>query len=131
LRALRANLAALAVLDPAVAPNTGKLHATGFPSQDVTLVLANGLSLLALSFVMFRLQAPVTLFRYDGTFILSIVKNQADWMLRLACSRWILKETGGLGFPIHTRLMPGLVIWTVSSDQRSAPLQVRKKCTLS
>jgi hypothetical protein len=38
-----------------------------------------------------------------------------------------LKGTGGLGFPIHTRLMPGLVIWTVSSDQRSAPLQVRKK----
>jgi hypothetical protein len=75
LRAVRANLAALAVLGPGVAPNTGKLHATGFRSQDVTLVLANGLSLLALSFVMFRLQAPVTFFRYDGTFILSIVKN--------------------------------------------------------
>jgi hypothetical protein len=96
LRAVRANLAALAVLDPGVVPNTGKLHATGFRSQDVTLVLANGLSLLALSFIMFRLQASVTFFRYGGTFILSIV-SRLDAKVDVFTMD-SLKGTGGLGF---------------------------------
>jgi hypothetical protein len=57
---------------------------------------------------MFRLQAPVTFFRYDGTFILSVVKNQADWMPGIgAFTMDFLKGQGGIWFPMDTRMMPG------------------------
>jgi hypothetical protein len=43
---------------------------------------ANGLSLLALSLILFRLQAPVTFFRYDGVFILSVAKGGSPDSIR-------------------------------------------------
>jgi hypothetical protein len=74
-------------------------------------VIVNALSLLALSLVMFRLQAPVTFFRYDGTFILSVVKNQTDWMPGIgAFTMDFLKGLGGIWFPMDTRMMPGFGI---------------------
>jgi hypothetical protein len=78
-------------------------------------VTVNALSLLALSLVMFRLQAPVTFFRYDGTFILSVVKNQAEWMPGIgAFTMDFLKGLGGIWFPMDTRMMPGFAIGRLS-----------------
>jgi hypothetical protein len=74
-------------------------------------VIVNALSLLVLSLVMFRLQAPVTFFRYDGTFILSVVKNQADWMPGIGVFTMdFLKGLGGIWFPMDTRMILGFAI---------------------
>jgi hypothetical protein len=83
-----------------------------WPLRASVLVLAaNAISLVALSLLMFRLQAPFTYFDFDGTFILSTVKNQAEWMPGLgALSMDFLKGMGGLAFPIDTRAIPGFLI---------------------
>ena len=73
----------------------------GVTSGNVLWLAANGLSLIVLSMVLFRLQAPVTFFRFDGTFILTFVKNQAQWMPGLgAFTMDFLRGTGGLSFPL-------------------------------
>ena len=78
---------------------------------------ANGVSLLALSLILFRLQAPVTFFRYDGTFFLALVKNQAEWMPRFdSYTIDFLKGIGGPWFPFNTRLMPGFVVGLLGGD---------------
>jgi len=75
------------------------------------LLAANAVSLLALSLILFRLQAPVTFFRYDGTFLLSVVKNQAEWMSGLgAFTMDFLKGMGEEWFPFDTRLLPGFLV---------------------
>ncbi len=79
--------------------------------SNVLWLAANGLSLIVLSMVLFRLQAPVTFFRFDGTFILTVVKNQAQWMPGLGVFTMdFLKGMGDLWFPIDTRFMPGFII---------------------
>lgn len=79
--------------------------------DNLAVLVANAVSLVALSLLMFRLQAPFTYFRYDGTFILSIVRSQAEWAPGLAASFMdFLQGTGGLSFPIDTRVIPGFLI---------------------
>jgi hypothetical protein len=81
------------------------------------LLLANGVSLVALSLIVFRRQAPVTFFRYDGVFILSVVKSQAEWISGFpAYAIDMLKGLGGPGFPIDTRLMPGFIVGRLAGD---------------
>src|SRR5207249_8329549 len=76
---------------------------------------ANLLSLLVLSLLMFRLQAPVTFYRYDGTFILTLAKNQAEWMPAPGVFTMdFMKGNGGLWFPFQTTLMPGFVVGLLS-----------------
>ena len=75
------------------------------------MLAANAVSLIALSLLVFRLQAPFTLYQYDGTFILSVVKNQAEWMPGLAAlSMDFLKGIGDLAFSINTRIIAGFLI---------------------
>jgi hypothetical protein len=72
---------------------------------------ANLFSLLLLSLSMFLLQAPVTFYRYDGTLILTLVKNQAEWMPGFeAFTMDFMKGNGGLWLPYQTRSMPGFVV---------------------
>lgn len=79
--------------------------------KNAAVLAANATSLIALSLLMFRLQAPFTYFAYDGTFVLSLVKNQAEWMPGLgALSMDFLKGMGGLAFPFDTRVIPGFLI---------------------
>ncbi len=79
--------------------------------KNAAVLAANAISLIALSLLMFRLQAPFTFFAYDGTFILSLVKNQAEWMPGAgALSMDVLKGMGGLAFPFDTRVIPGFLI---------------------
>jgi hypothetical protein len=79
--------------------------------KHVPALIANAISLVALSLLLFRLREPFTLYQYDGTFILSVVKNQAEWMPGLATfSMDFLKGIGGLAFPINTRFIPGFLI---------------------
>src|ERR1700761_1849522 len=74
-------------------------------------LMANGLSLLALSLIMFRLQAPVTYFRWDGTFLLSIVKSQSEWLNGFGTFAMdFLRGIGGISPEINTRLMPGFIV---------------------
>jgi hypothetical protein len=74
-------------------------------------VVANGVSLVALSLIMFRLQSPVTFFRYDGMFFLTMARNQADWMPGVgAFTMDFLKGIGGPWFPVDTRLMPSFAV---------------------
>ena len=78
-------------------------------------VIVNALSLLVLSLIMFRLQAPVTFFRYDGTFILSVVKNQAEWMPGIGVFTMdFLKGLGGIWFPMDTRMILGFAFGRLS-----------------
>ncbi len=78
---------------------------------------ANGVSLLVLSLIMFRLQAPVTYFRWDGTFILSIVKSQAEWMRGFGpFALDFLRGIGGISLPLNTQLMPGFVVGLMAGD---------------
>jgi hypothetical protein len=72
---------------------------------------ANLLSLLLLSLLMFWLQAPVTFYRYDGTFILTLAKSQAEWMPAFAeFTMDFMKGNGGLWFPYQTNSMPGFIV---------------------
>jgi hypothetical protein len=103
-----------------------RMQMSGYQEQTVSSNLlwlaVNGLSLLALSLILFRLQAPVTFFRYDGTFILSVVKNQGEWMPGFgAYNIDFLKGMGGLWFPLHTRLVPGFVIGLLAGDGEWLP----------
>jgi hypothetical protein len=78
---------------------------------------ANAASLLILSIVLFRLQAPVTFFRYDGTYVLALAKNQAEWMPALGgFTMDFLKGIGGPWFQIDTRLMPGFIVGLLGGD---------------
>jgi hypothetical protein len=88
------------------------LTSNGFSVRTITLVLlANGISLLALSLIIFRLQAPATFFRYDGTLTLSLVKSQAEWMSwGVAYTMDLLRGMGGVSFPLNSQLMPGFVV---------------------
>lgn len=82
-----------------------------FLRPNAALLAANAISLIALSLVMFRLQATFAFFAYDGTFALSVAKNQAEWMPGFAAfSMDFLKGIGGLDFPIDTRVIPGFLI---------------------
>lgn len=83
-----------------------------WPARKIGPVLAaNAISLVALSLLMFRLQAPFTFYQYDGSFILSTVKNQAEWMPGLAAFTMdFLKGIGGLAFPVNARIIPGFLI---------------------
>jgi hypothetical protein len=79
--------------------------------KTVAMLAANAISLIALSLLMFRLQAPFTFFAYDGTFVLSLVKNQAEWMPGPgALSMDFLKGMGGVSFAFDTRAIPGFLI---------------------
>jgi hypothetical protein len=79
--------------------------------SNLILLSANGLSLLALSLIVFRLQAPVTFFRYDGMFILTVAKGQAEWISGFqAYAIDFLKGLGGPWFPLDTRLMPSFIV---------------------
>src|SRR5262249_44049583 len=83
----------------------------GVSSGNVLWLAANGLSLGVLSMVLFRLQAPVTFFRFDGMYFLTFVKNQAQWMPVLGTFTMdFLRGMGGIWFPTDTRLMPGFII---------------------
>src|SRR5262245_1447415 len=74
-------------------------------------LLANLFSLVALSLIVFRLQAPATFFRYDGTLTLSLVKSQAEWMpAGIGYAMDFLRGIGGIGFPLNTRLVPGFLV---------------------
>src|SRR5262245_5334777 len=77
---------------------------------------ANGVSLLALSLILFRLQAPVTFFRYDGAVILTVAKNQADWMPGFGIYAMDFLKGIGDFFPVNTRLMPAFVIGLLGGD---------------
>ena len=69
------------------------------------LLVANGLSLLALSLILFRRPAPVTFFRYDGVFILSVAKGQAEWISGLhSYAMDLLKGLGGPWFPCSSSM---------------------------
>ncbi len=79
--------------------------------KSVPVVVANAISLIALSLLMFRLQAPFTYFSYDGTFILSTVKTQAEWVPGMATFFMdFLRGIGGLSFPIDTQAIPGFLL---------------------
>lgn len=72
---------------------------------------------------MFRLQAPFTYFRYDGTFILATAKNQMEWMPGLtALAMDFLKGMGGLAFPINTRAIPGFWLGLLGTGDWSPAL---------
>jgi hypothetical protein len=86
-------------------PNTRRVR------TNTLVLLANGISLLALSLIIFRLQAPATFFRYDGTLMLSLVKSQAEWMSwGVAYTIDLLRGMGGVNFPLNSQLMPGFVV---------------------
>jgi hypothetical protein len=98
-------------LPRAAAVEPGAAPALWLVRKNAPILVANAISLLALSLLMFRLQAPFTYFRYDGTFILSIVKSQAEWAPGVAAFFMdFLRGMGGLSFPIDTRVIPGFVI---------------------
>lgn len=85
--------------------------------SDAFWLAANGLSLLALSLIMFRLQAPVTYFRWDGTFILSVVKSQSEWMRGLGPFVMdFLRGIGGISPTMDTRLMPGFIVGLMAGN---------------
>ena len=66
------------------------------PRPELWLAWANVLSFVALSLLMFRLQAPVTFYRFDGTFLLTLAGNQADWLPSLtAFNADMSKGNGG------------------------------------
>ena len=78
--------------------------------KPVVVLAANAISLITLSLLAFRLQAPFTYFQYDGAFILTLVKNQAEWMPGLTTLAMdFLKGMGSLAFPIDTRAIPGFL----------------------
>jgi hypothetical protein len=105
---------------PVFGPENGRpsLHAIRHVLQSNTFWLAaNGLSLLALSLIMFRLQAPVTYFRWDGTFILSVVKSQSEWMRGLGPFVMdFLRGIGGISPTMDTRLMPGFIVGLMAGN---------------
>ena len=75
------------------------------------LVLANLAGFVALSVLMFRLQSPVTFYRFDGTFLLSVVRSQPEWMATGGVySMNLLEGIGGLWFPTAMSLIPGFVV---------------------
>jgi hypothetical protein len=114
--AATANLGAVAVFGPE--KRRPSLHAIRHVLQSNTFWLAaNGLSLLALSLIMFRLQAPVTYFRWDGTFILSVVKSQSEWMRGLGPFVMdFLRGIGGISPTMDTRLMPGFIVGLMAGN---------------
>jgi hypothetical protein len=96
-------------------PNTRRVR------TNTLVLLANGISLLALSLIIFRLQAPATFFRYDGTLTLSLVKSQAEWMSwGVAYTIDLLRGMGGVNFPLNSQLMPGFVVEAADRDRKLA-----------
>jgi hypothetical protein len=80
-------------------------------------IVANALSLIALSLFMFWHQVPVTFYNFDGTFILNLAKNQPEWMPELGVYTMdLLKGLGGQWYPIDTRLIGGFALGLLAGD---------------
>lgn len=85
-------------------------------------MLVHMLSFLLLALLMFFLQRPITFFRFDGTFLLSVVVNQAKWMADGGVfSANPLEGNAGLWFPTAMQLIPGFEIPRALADDASLP----------
>ncbi len=86
------------------------------------LVGANVLSFISLSWLMFHLQLPVTMFRFDGTFLASVALNQAHWMGSAHAFAFNpLEGNAGMWFPTAMGLIPGFAVARWAIDASALP----------
>ena len=81
------------------------------------------LSFCALAAIVFHHYAGALFYRYDGTFILAMVKAQSHWMASgLGFSMNFLEGLGDLWIPTATSLIPGFVVGNLIGDDRLMPV---------
>jgi len=76
------------------------------------------LSFAALCAIVFTHYADTLFYRYDGTFVLTLVRSQAKWMAPgVGFSLNYLQGMGDIWIPTATSWIPGLLLGSFFNDQ--------------